>query len=196
MLAERVATGHPTKTTFIKPSTGAEMITNSQIKKIKTLQRICGLDNDTYRDILRNMAGVNSCTELRSKRQIDSVITHLGNLAEKVDKKANRKVADWKWENMPEGKQLLEKAKSKARRPDTPSYSQFNYIFGLWWTLRSEWNKDGKQQMEPTLNHFLANGRAGSDATVANWLWLNQKMGNHLINVLRGRIAQVNKSKK
>ena len=79
------------------------MITNSQIIKIKTLQRRCGLDDDTYRDILRNQAGVNSCKELRSKRQIDSVTFFLINLADKIDTKVKRRATDWKWEDSPEG---------------------------------------------------------------------------------------------
>ena len=172
------------------------MITNAQIKKIKTLQRICGLDNESYRDILRNQAGVNSCKELRSKRQVDNVMTYLGNLAEKVDKKANKRAADWKWEDIPEGQQLLEKARKKARRINSPSYSQFHYIFGLWWSLRSEWNKDGNQQMETTLNHFLQNGRAGSDIKIGNWQWMTLDMGSQLINVLKGRVANMKKSRK
>lgn len=168
------------------------MVTNSQIKKIKTLQRICGLDDDTYRDVLRNKAGVNSAKELRSKRQIDTVMTYLGELAEKTDKKANRKADNWRWENIPEGKQLIEKADKMASRFDRPSSKQLHYIFGLWWSLRHEWQKDGLQ-MEKALNHFLENGRGGPDLRIANWQWMTPDMAQHLIAVLKGRLAQSNK---
>lgn len=165
------------------------MITNTQIKKIKTLQRVCGLDDDTYRDILRNKAGVSSAKELRSKRQIDAVIMYLSNLSEKVDRKANRRAADWKWEDTEEGRQLIEKSRKIAQRPGRPSIQQFQYIFGLWWSLRHEWKKDDTKQIEPTLNHFLNNARAGKDIKVASWQWLTCDMAHHLINVLKGRVA-------
>ena len=172
------------------------MITNAQIKKIKTLQRVCGLDDDVYKDILRNRAGVNSCKDLRSKRQIDTIMTHLGRLAEKVDKKANKKAANWKWENMPEGKQLLEKASKIAGRVNRPSLNQLQFIFGLWWSLRHKWRKNTDQQMETTLNHFLKNGRGGKKLKIASWQWMTPEMAHHLIDVLKGRLAQNKKSKK
>jgi hypothetical protein len=168
------------------------MATNLQIKKIKTLQRVCGLNDDAYRDILRNRAGVSSSKELRSKRQVDAVMTHLGELAEKINKKANRKADNWKWENTPEGKQLIEKADRIAKRFDRPSSKQMRYIFGLWWSLRHEWQKDDRQ-MEKTLNHFLENGRGGPDLKIANWQWMTPDMAQNLIAVLKGRLAQGNK---
>lgn len=166
-----------------------------QIKKIKTLQRVCGLDDDTYKDILRNQAGVNSCRDLRSKRQIDAVILHLSNLAEKIDKKANQKAPDWKWEKMPEGKELIEKAKKVSSRKGRPSRSQLKYIFGLWWSLQHEWGKNDEQRIETTLNHFLANGRGGPDLKIASWQWLTHDRAHHLINVLKGRLVQGKKKK-
>ena len=172
------------------------MITSAQIKKIKTLQRVCGLDDDTYQSILRNRAGVNSCKDLRSKRQINTVMTHLDRLAEKVDKNANKKTVNWKWENMPEGKQLLEKASKIAGRVNRPSLNQLRFIFGLWWSLRHEWRKNSDQQMEPTLNHFLKNGRGGKKLQIANWQWMTTEMAHHLIDVLKGRLAQNKKPKK
>ena len=51
-------------------------ITGSQIKKIKTLQRRLGLENGDYRLMLRNVAGVSSCKELKGAK-IDLVIRHL-----------------------------------------------------------------------------------------------------------------------
>ncbi|EKE11386.1 MAG: hypothetical protein ACD_15C00093G0004 [uncultured bacterium] len=172
------------------------MITNAQIKKIKTLQRICCLDDEIYRSILRSKAGVNSSKELRSKRQIDAVISHLNNLAEKIEKQAKRKAENWKWEEMPEGKILLEKAGKIAIRPGRPSLDQFQYIFGLWWELRNEWKNSSEKSMEPTLNHFLENGRGGSDLKVANWQWLTFEKAHQLINVLKGRTTSAGKKKK
>ena len=165
------------------------MITNAQIKKIKTLQRAGKIDDDTYRDILRNIAGVNSAKELRSKRQIDAVILHLSNLAEKIEKKANQRSVEWKWEDLEEGKLLLEKAGKVSTRAERPSFQQLTYIFGLWWALRHEWKTTDDSKMEPTLNHFLANRRAGDDVTIANWQWLTYSMAQQLINVLKARIA-------
>jgi len=172
------------------------MITNKQIQKIKTLQRICGLDDDTYGDILRNKAGVNSCKNLRSKRQISAVMEHLTRLAEKVDKKVKKKTEHWKWENSNEGKQLLEKAKKIAARYNRPSYGQLNYIFGLWWSLRHEWKNDNEQRMESSINHFLENGRGGIKLKVASWQWMTSDMAQHLIDILKRRVAQNKKSKK
>ena len=165
------------------------MITNSQFIKIKTLQRRCGLDDDTYRDILRNQAGVNSCKELRSKRQIDSVTFFLINLADKIDTKVKRRATDWKWEDSPEGKALMAKAGMITKRPNHPSLRQFQYIFGLWWQLRSEWKKDAEQRMETTLNHFLEHGRGGQGMRVASWQWMTDGMAQNLINILKKRIA-------
>lgn len=172
------------------------MITNAQIKKIKTLQRVCGLDDNTYRDILRNVAGVNSAKELRSKRQIDAVISFLNAKAEKVDNKANRKAVEWKWEESIEGRLLMEKAGIIAARPDRPSIDQFQYIFGLWWSLRAEWKKDDNQSMGTALNHFLENGRGGQNLKVASWQWLNHEKAHQLINVLKGRVDSSFKKKK
>jgi len=157
---------------------------------------VCGLDNDTYRDILRKQAGVNSCKELRSKRQIDSVMVYLSNLAEKADRKANRRDADWKWEDTKEGKQLIEKAAVIATRSNRPSLSQLCFIFGLWWSLRSEWKKNDDQTMEATLNHFLKNGRGGKSLSIASWQWLTYDMSHHLIDVLRGRLTTQGKKQK
>lgn len=166
------------------------MITNAKIRKIKTLQRVCGLNDDTYRDILRKLAGVSSCKDLRSPRQIEAVISHLSNLAEKAERKVNKSVAAWKWEELPEGAQLLAKAIKVASRKGRPSIGQFEFIFGLWWSLRDEWSKGTEKQMETTLNHFLENGRGGSDVKVASWQWMTADMAHHLIDVLKGRIAQ------
>lgn len=167
------------------------MITNSQIKKIKTLQRSCGLDDDTYRNILRNKAGVNSCKDLRSNRQVQIVMDHLSHLAEKVDKNSSSQNISWKWEERPEGKQLLEKAQIISRRFDRPSLEQFHYIFGLWWALRKKWRKDPGAKMEPSLNHFLTNGRAGRDIKIASWQWLTHDIADHLINVLKVRVKEI-----
>ena len=169
------------------------MITNAQIKKIKTLQRVCCLDDDTYRDILRNKGGVNSSRDLRSKRQIDSVMLYLSELAEKVDKRANRKAADWKWENSKEGQLLREKSKKVSKRENRPSLQQLEYIWGLWWSLRSEWKKGKDSSMETSLNHFLSSGRAGKTLKIGNWQWLTYDMGHQFINVLKGRVAQPKK---
>jgi hypothetical protein len=170
------------------------MITNTEIKRIKTLQRVCGLDDDTYRDILRNRAGVNSCKDLRSPRQIQAVIGHLSNLADKGEKKVRKSVAACRWENLPEGEQLLAKAAKVASRKGRPSIGQFEFIFGLWWSLRDEWSKGADKQMETTLNHFLENGRGGPDIKVASWQWLDVDMAHHLIEVLKGRVAQHKKT--
>lgn len=165
------------------------MITNTQIKRIKTLQRVCGLDDDTYRDILRSRAGVNSCKDLRSPSQIQAVIGHLSNLADKAEKKVRKSVVAWRWEDLPEGAQLLAKATKVASRKGRPSMGQFEFIFGLWWALRSEWSKGEDKQMESTLNHFLENGRGGPGLKVASWQWLDADMAHHLIDVLKGRVA-------
>ncbi|MGD9948648.1 MAG: phage protein GemA/Gp16 family protein [Desulfobulbus sp.] len=165
------------------------MITNTQIKRIKTLQRVCGLDDDTYRDILRNRAGVNSCKDLRSPSQIQAVIGHLSNLADKAEKKARKSVVAWRWEDLPEGVQLLAKATKVAARKGRPSMGQFEFIFGLWWALRSDWSQGEDKQMESTLNHFLENGRGGPLVKVASWQWLDTEMAHHLIDVLKGRVA-------
>ena len=172
------------------------MITNAQIKKIKTLQRSCGLNDDCYRAILRNKAGVNSCKDLRSNRQIQTVVAHLSRLAERVDNKCSPQNISWKWEERPEGKQLLEKAQIISRRFERPSLEQFHYIFGLWWALRKAWRKDPEQKMEPSLNHFLASGRAGSHLKVATWQWLTPNIALHLIDILKARVAQNNKPRK
>lgn len=164
------------------------MITNKQIQKVKTLQRVCALDDDAYRDILRIKGGVNSCTELSSKKQIDSVIGHLENLAEKVDKQSVKKATNWKWENSPEGLYLIDKAKKIVVRPNRPSLQQFQYIWGLWWMLRGEWKNNPDSKMETTLNHFLENGRGGDKIKVANWQWLTDDKAHELINVLKGRV--------
>jgi len=172
------------------------MITNAQIKRIKTLQRVCGLDDQTYRDILRNKAGVNSCKELRSERQIRVVIDHLSRLSEKIDSKAKKQAATWRWEDSLEGKALLEKARSVAINPNRPSIDQLNYIFGLWWALRREWRKQPDLKIETTLNHFLENGRGGPHVKIASWRWLTPEMAHHLIDVLKTRIASKKTSKK
>ncbi|WP_306548945.1 phage protein GemA/Gp16 family protein [Desulfobulbus sp.] len=165
------------------------MITNTEIKRIKTLQRVCGLDDDTYRDILRNRAGVNSCKDLRSPRQIQAVIGHLCNLADKAEKKVRKSVAAWRWEDLPEGAQLLARAGKVAARKGRPSMGQLEFIFGLWWSLRDEWSKGADKQMEATLNHFLENGRGGPEVKVASWQWMTADMAHHLIEVLKGRVA-------
>lgn len=165
------------------------MITNTEIKRIKTLQRVCGLDDDTYRDVLRSQAGVSSCKDLRSPSQIQAVIGHLSKLADKVEKKVWKSVAAWRWEDLPEGAQLLAKASKVSARKGRPSMGQLEFIFGLWWSLRSEWSKGDDKQMEPTLNHFLANGRGGPGLRVASWQWLDADKAHHLIDVLKGRVA-------
>jgi hypothetical protein len=165
------------------------MITNTEIKRIKTLQRVCGLDDNTYRDILRNRAGVNSCKDLRSPRQIQAVIGHLCNLADKAEKKVKKNVVAWKWEELSEGAQLLAKAAKVASIKGRPSMGQLEFIFGLWWSLRAEWSKGDYKQMETTLNHFLENGRGGPEVKVAAWQWMTADMAHHLIEVLKGRVA-------
>ena len=48
----------------------------AQIKKIKVLQRRAGLEDDDYRLLLWNLAGVKSCKDLKGP-QVDLVIGHL-----------------------------------------------------------------------------------------------------------------------
>lgn len=165
------------------------MITNAQIKKIKTLQSVCGLSDDVYRDILRNKAGVNSCKELRSTRQIQAVTMYLAGIADRGGKKSSNSNVSRQWEQSEEGTYLLDKAKLVSQRPNRPSLKQFRYIFGLWFALGKEWRKTPELKMENTLNHFLVNGRAGSRLKVATWQWLTMDMANHLIDVLKARLA-------
>ena len=51
-------------------------INPAQIKKIKVLQRLAGLEDDDYRLLLWNLAGVKSCKDLKGP-QVDLVIGHL-----------------------------------------------------------------------------------------------------------------------
>jgi len=51
-------------------------IAPTQIRKIKVLQRVLGLENGDYRLLLWNLAGVKSCKDLKGP-QIDLVIGHL-----------------------------------------------------------------------------------------------------------------------
>jgi hypothetical protein len=53
-----------------------QSIKAAQIKKIKTLQRVAGMEKDDYLEMLWNLAKVKSCTELKGL-QIDVVIRHL-----------------------------------------------------------------------------------------------------------------------
>ena len=113
-------------------------------------------------------------------------------MAEKVEKKAYKKSKIWRWEDQPEGIQLQEKAKAISQRFDRPSMEQFFYIFGLWWSLRKEWRKNSEQKMEPSLNHFLDNGRAGAGLKIASWQWLTPNMARRLIDILKARAGQKN----
>ena len=51
-------------------------ISASQIKKIKTMQRALGLDDDAYREMLWGVARVTSCKDLKGPK-IQLAIKHL-----------------------------------------------------------------------------------------------------------------------
>lgn len=58
-------------------------ITPGQIKMIHAAKRMLGLDDDTYRDMLENIAGVRSATEL-DQDGVTKVIRHLSRCGFKV----------------------------------------------------------------------------------------------------------------
>jgi len=51
-------------------------ISNAQIKKIKVMQRVMGLDDDAYREMLWGVARVKSCKELKGLK-IQLVMKHM-----------------------------------------------------------------------------------------------------------------------
>ena len=67
------------------------MITGQQIRRIKTLARLIGLDDDTYREILYMNFGVCSCTRL-SFENANHMINWLAKQAENmgVNKNSNK----------------------------------------------------------------------------------------------------------
>ena len=80
-----------------RPEPKGRQITNAQIKKIKTLQRVCAMDDDTYRLMLKNVGGVTSSTQLQGKN-IQKVMKHLEKLQ---GKGTSQRAPTRRRENMP-----------------------------------------------------------------------------------------------
>ena len=119
-------------------------ISARQIKKIKTLQRAAGLDDDLYREMLWGVARVKSCKELKGPK-VQLVIKHLEQCV---------------------GKQGPEKQGSGARSqgsgiarnlPLKATEDQLEHIRRLWGRVSrvaQEWGPESRQARE-ALNKFL-----------------------------------------
>ena len=83
----------------VGPEPKGKQITNAQIKKIKTLQRVCGMDDDVYRLMLKNVANVTSCTQLKGK-SIQKVMKHLEKLQNRKSAPCTLKTAPLKAPNI------------------------------------------------------------------------------------------------
>jgi len=131
----------------------ANNITAAQIKKIKVLQRMAGLEDGDYRLMLWNLAGVKSCKDLKGL-QIDLVIRHL-----------ERSVGQ-----IPPSPPLSkggEEGAGPMTLPRKATRRQLKEIRRLW-GLVSVWPQADREQ---ALRRFLAN-RFGTAAP--EWLLLGQ----------------------
>lgn len=112
-------------------------ISKPQIKKIKTLQRAVGLDDDGYREMLWGVARVKSCKDLKGPK-IQVVIKHLERCAGQIPP------------NPP-----LPKGGGKGPLRATPD--QLEHIRRLWGRVSrvaQEWGPESRQAHE-ALNKFL-----------------------------------------
>jgi len=122
-----------------------QFINNDQRKLIHTAQRKLGMDDETYRDMLQNVAGVRSSKYL-SPAQFSVVMTHMEKCGfayvGKIQKTDFKKYLD-KWAN------------AVGERPEMATPAQLAKIEESWESLPWYWMRGEKQDKDRALRGFV-----------------------------------------
>lgn len=146
------------------------LVTNDQIKKIKTLQGRLGIDDDTYREILFNNYNVNTCKKL-NRKQAKEILDAWSKDAEKQGNWTNHKKSfqKHKYDNL-------------GYRKGMASPKQLRMIEAIWKDV--SYVQDEKARLE-ALDTFLS-----KHFGVDNIIWIESGMIQKIKHTLEKMKAQ------
>jgi hypothetical protein len=130
------------------PRTTGASITKAQVKLVKLAVRRLGLDDDTYRDMLASVAGVDSCT-LLDQDGFERVIDHLRACGFKKEPARHEDSGFVRY------KMKWRDALGKSRSGNMATPAQLAAIETAWDSMKWYWAKDGFGNRELSLRGFL-----------------------------------------
>jgi hypothetical protein len=130
------------------PRHSGTLVTPSQIRLIKLAVRQLGLDDETYREMLKNVAGVESCRDLHQD-EFELVIDHLRACG------FRKEPGRHEYSGFVRYKMKWRDALGRSDRGNMATPAQLAAIETAWDKMKWYWAKDGFGNRELSLRGFL-----------------------------------------